>query len=198
MTILDDLTALLLAFVEDPWIYSAIFFLFVVAATVILPIPEEIGLLNPFLPFWLLVVILALAKGVGALIVYPIGGAAGDQIRRWSSRWPWFDRGYLRVETWVGRYGYWALFGLLAIPFMTDTVPVYAFAALNPRAHEGEPDGGSGTPGRSAAGARATDATPIPDRRRRFRPLPFVVVNILAGAVRGLLFLSIPLVLGWP
>lgn len=164
-----DLIGFLQSLAEDPWAYGTVFLLYTIATTVILPIPEEIGLLNPYIPWYWLVLVLGIGKTIGAALVYPLGGRIEKEVRAWTARWPWLARWYDWVEKGVGRYGYWALFGLLAVPFMTDTAPVYAFTILNPQ----------------------------DDDKRRLRFVPFLIVNLAAGLTRGVLFLVVPLELGW-
>lgn len=149
-----------------------------------LPIPEEIGLLNPLLPFWYVVLVLAIGKAVGAMIIYPIGGRAGDLLEAWTARWPYLRRLWPPTRRIVARYGYVGLFTLLAIPFMTDTLPVYVFAMLNAPANG--PPAPAGPTSRPAVLAR------------RLRLTPFVSVCFVAGLARGFLFLAIPVWLGWP
>ena len=163
-----DLGSVLQSVATDPWSYLPLLFAYTVASTLILPIPEEIGLLNPFIPWYYLVLVLGAGKTVGAALVYPLGGRVGVALERWIARWPWAASWYAWVQRQVGRYGYPALFALLAVPFMTDTAPVYAFSIANPA--EG--------PGRMRFGG-------------------FLTANFLAGITRGFLFLAVPLYFGW-
>ena len=68
-----DLIDILIGVMGDPIIYSLIFFIYVILAVLILPIPVEIGLFNPFIHPALLIFILALGKGVGSFIAFEIG-----------------------------------------------------------------------------------------------------------------------------
>lgn len=177
-----DPIELLLSVAEDPWVYLPLFFLFSVAATVFLPVPVEVGLLNPFVPWFGLVLVLAAGKAIGAVIVLPLGDRVGDRLVREAARYPRLARLYARVEAWTGRWGYGALFALQSIPFMTDTAPLYAFSTLHSM------EGGTG-PG--AGGA------PHRPYRQTLRLGPFVAVSFAAGLVRGTLFLAVPIGLGW-
>ena len=179
-----DWISWLLAVADDPYLYLPLLFVYAVLATVILPIPEEVGLLNPYLPPVALVLTMALGKAVGGALIFPLGERIGQQLERTASRWPRVSRLYRWTSELVGRRGYYALFGLLCIPFMTDTAPVYAFAVLNPRKETPTPPGAA-TPPR---GTRA---------RRALEWGPFVLVNLAAGIVRSVAFLAIPLALGW-
>lgn len=163
-----DLGSLLEAFASDPWTYLPLLFVYTVVSTLFLPIPEEIGLLNPFIPWYYLVLVLGAGKTVGAALVFPLGGRIGTEVERWIVRLPWAAKWYAWMQRQVGRFGYFALYALLAIPFMTDTLPVYAFAVANPA--EGED---------------------------RMRAGGFLSVNFLAGITRGTLFLALPLYFGW-
>ncbi len=164
-----DLTSFLDSFLGDPWTYGPVLLLYTIAATVFLPIPEEVGLLDPFLPWYLLVLILAVGKTIGAALIYPLGDRLGRVTTRWVERLPWLAPWFDRLQGLVGRYGAYALYAILSIPFMTDTLPIYAFALLNP-----------------------------PKGERRIAWLPFLSANFFAGLTRGTLFLAVPLLLGWP
>jgi hypothetical protein len=184
MSFWDELIDLLSAHQADPVTYLLIFFLFCVAASIILPIPIEIFLvIDPSVPFPLKMLVMGLGKGTGAFAVYYIGYEI-DVIAARAARWrgfalrligmvksfvgdheslsrvagkPWF-RSMLhslrklvherrrggRVSSWgwirwlmrksdafVRRYGYPAMFLIMAIPGMVDTVPLYVFSILN-------------------------------------------------------------------
>lgn len=176
-----DWLAPLDAVAENPLLYLPLLYVFALLSTLILPIPVEIGLLNPFLPFPSLILVLALGKASGSALVFPLGRRLGDEIRARIERFPRFALLYAWVERWIERGGYAALFLMLAIPFMTDTAPLYAFTILHP----GSPGAKPGDPLPSTRGARALLLG------------PFVAVNFAAGVVRGSLFLAIPLLLGW-
>ena len=67
-----DVLDLLFNVVKDPLMYSITFLIYVILASVILPIPVETGLFNPNIhPIWL-IILLAGGKGIGAFIVYNI------------------------------------------------------------------------------------------------------------------------------
>ena len=163
-----DPLGLLESFAADPWTYLPLLLVFSVSATVFLPIPEEVGLLNPLLPWYVLVLVLALGKAVGAVLVLPAGARMGREISRWISRFPRLAPAYSWIERTVETYGYSATFGLLCIPLMTDTVPVYAFSILHPQ--------------------HSLD---------RGRVITFAALNFGAGLVRGTVFLLLPLSFGW-
>jgi membrane protein DedA with SNARE-associated domain len=129
----DELMGWLAGFIEDPLVFLIIFFFFAVAATIILPIPVEAGLLIGVaaVPYPLLAVVLGLGKAVGSLFVFKVGGKIEPSIRRWSARWKWFAKFVRLSEAFVAKYRYYALYIILSIPLMLDTVPLYLFSLLN-------------------------------------------------------------------
>lgn len=176
-----DWLAPLDAVAESPVLYLPLLFAFTVLATIVLPVPVEVALLNPFLPPASLILVLAAGKAVGAAFVFPLGGRIGDALRSQVARFPRFARFYGWVERFVGRRGYVALFLLLSVPFMTDTAPLYAFTMLNP----------------SRTRKSFDEPRSVAHEPRGLVLGPFVAVNFAAGVVRGTLFLVIPLLLGW-
>lgn len=180
-----DFLSILTDTAGNPWIYLPLFFAFSVAATVALPVPVEIGLLNPLIPPWPLIVTLGLGKAVGAFLVLPFGAWIGARIDREVVRYPRFALFYDRLKRWMEHWGYLALFAILSVPFMSDTAPVYAFSTMTDRSR----------------GAReGTGSVPAPNGTRTapLRAGPFVLVALGAGLVRGALFLALPVLLGWP
>ncbi len=168
----------------DPFIYFPLLFIFAVLATVLLPIPVEVGLLNPLVPPVGLILTVAAGKAVGGALVFPLGARIGGRIDRELLRYPRLGRLYEWIERAVGEHGYWALFGLLAIPFMTDSVPVYAFSVFNPIST-------GSIPVAPSAGAGV-------GRFRKALGLgPFTLVNFAAGIVRCTAFLALPIVFGF-
>lgn len=180
-----DLLTILTDAAENPWIYLPLLFVFAVAATVALPIPVEVGLLNPWISPLALILVLGLGKAVGACLVLPLGGWVGARIEREVARYPRFARMYARLKQGIAHWGYVALFAILSIPFMSDTAPIYAFSTMTGATRD--PSAASGAPQRK----RRPSAPPL-------RRGPFVLVSFAAGLVRGSLFLAIPILLGWP
>jgi len=85
--IIDQLMDFLSANQTDPLTYLFIFFLFSVAAAIILPIPIEIGLVwNPGMFFPIKALDLGLGKAVGAIAVFFIPSSFGRIARR-LDRW---------------------------------------------------------------------------------------------------------------
>ncbi|MDD3492014.1 MAG: hypothetical protein PHU95_07165 [Candidatus Thermoplasmatota archaeon] len=152
----------LLNAVNDPISYSVIFFIYVVLAAVILPIPVEIGLFNPSVSPAILVGIMALGKGVGALVVFEIGYRARRFLKRVSSAGPLTRKIVGASESFVRRYGHLGLFIIMSIPLMVDSVSLYLFSLLNPYEED-----------------------------TALRESTFVLINVGAGAVRGAIILAV-------
>jgi membrane protein YqaA with SNARE-associated domain len=131
-SIWDDLLSFLSVHTEDPATYLLTLFLFSIGAAIILPIPVETALvLAPEkMPFIIPALALGLGKGVGAIAVFFIGEKVEQTVLRFG-KWGWFKWLLDKSEGFVRRYGYFALFAILTIPFMLDTVPLYIFSVLN-------------------------------------------------------------------
>jgi membrane protein YqaA with SNARE-associated domain len=126
-----DFLQFLLQFETDPVLYLLLFFVFAMLVAIILPIPVELGLiLNPAVPYWIKAVVLGAGKAVGSIAVFGIGIKLEPKIRSWE-RFKWFKYFMEKMEWFVGKYGYFALYVLLSIPGMTDTVPIYLFSLFN-------------------------------------------------------------------
>lgn len=171
--LLDQLMDYLNAHQADPATYLLIFFLFSIAAAVVLPIPVEIGLIwNPGVFFPLKAITLGLGKSVGSVAVFYIGTFV-DKLFSWLGRfgplrrlkaltarfanrlgmdkwrvykrlasrrpeppmpglrWGWLRWLARKSEGFVRRFGVLAIYILMSIPGMVDTVPLYVFAILN-------------------------------------------------------------------
>ncbi len=132
MTLIDDMMQFLSAAAGNPALYSILFFIYAVLATIILPIPVEFGLfMSPSIHPALKAIILGAGKSVGALLVFYIGVKVEDDIRKWSQVFPWYKRFVEKMGAFVAKYGYYALFIMLSIPLMLDTVPLYLFTLFN-------------------------------------------------------------------
>jgi membrane protein YqaA with SNARE-associated domain len=131
-SIWDELIGFLNTHSGDPATYLLTLFLFSIGAAIILPIPIETALvLAPEnMPFIIPALVLGLGKGVGAIVVFFIGAKVEQAVLQFG-RWGWFKWLLDKSEGFVRRYGYFALFAILAIPFMLDTVPLYIFSVLN-------------------------------------------------------------------
>ncbi len=132
MGIIEDFMSVLTGVAGDPILYSVVFFVYAVLAAIILPIPVEFGLiLSPHTPWYLLAVVLGAGKAVGSLLVFRIGMEIEGPVRRWSQRFKFFGRFIELCEHFVARYGYYALYVLLSVPFMSDTAVLYIFSITN-------------------------------------------------------------------
>ena len=63
-------------------------------------------------------------------MVFWIGIKIEDDLRRWF-KWGWFRKLVDLMTRFCVRFSYMAVFIILAIPMMTDTVPLYIFSLLN-------------------------------------------------------------------
>jgi len=158
-----NLIDILFSIGNDPLQYSLLFFTYAVLAAVILPIPVEIGLFNFAIHPVILVTVLALGKGVGSYFVFEIGVTARGKIKGWSEKTKISSKIVKYSEDFVKKYGYIGLFIILSTPLMIDSVSLYLFSLLN-----ADKDGGKAMEMRW-----------------------FVVINIVAGAVRGIITLAV-------
>jgi membrane protein YqaA with SNARE-associated domain len=127
----DQLIDALSQYEADPAVYLLLFFVFCVLAAVILPIPIEIFLvIDPSVPFALKALVMGLGKGTGAIAVFFIGAKVESAIMRFS-RWGWFKWLLDKSEAFVRRFGSLALYVIMSIPGMVDTIPLYLFSILN-------------------------------------------------------------------
>jgi hypothetical protein len=141
--ILGQLMDYLQANQTDPLTYLFVFFLFSVAAAIFLPIPIEIGLVwNPGMFFPLKALDLGLGKAVGSIAVFFIPSKIGVAARRlgWHPvaqtapappRWGWLRWLSNKSEGFARRYGIIAMYIIMSIPGMIDTIPLYVFSILN-------------------------------------------------------------------
>ncbi|MBI5000795.1 MAG: hypothetical protein HZB92_04620 [Euryarchaeota archaeon] len=128
--------------ISNPWAFLLVFFVFCFLAAIILPIPVEIGLLglaaykyslfglSLFPSFFVLALVLALGKGLGAWAVFYIGVKIEEDIRYWL-KWRAFQWLFEKCTWLVSKLGYLGLYIILIIPLMTDTVPLYLFSLMN-------------------------------------------------------------------
>ena len=163
-----DLINVLLGAMGDPITYSIVFFIYVILAALILPIPVEIGLFNPVIHYVWLVFILAIGKGVGAFLVFEIGTRVRGALKKRSIGTPLTKKIVAWCERFVRKYGYYGLFIIMSTPLMIDSASLYLFSLLNPKDE----------------GKRAMT-------RRRF-----VLINIAAGAVRGTIIFLVAYLIG--
>ncbi len=152
-----DLIGILLSTVGNPYLYSIIFFLYVICASIFLPIPVEIGLFNPHIHPVLLVSILAIGNGCGSLIVFYLGTGVRKSVKNWTLKSKMIKKFIISSENFVKKYGSIGLYSLMSIPLMIDTLPLYIFSILN--AEE--------------------------NKKRALSKKKFILITILAGATRG-------------
>jgi membrane protein YqaA with SNARE-associated domain len=129
---LNGLMDFLVQTANDPITYSIVFFLYTILATVILPIPVEVGLLlSPNTSYLWLALIFGLGKMLGSVVVFYLGLGLGDRVRTWMESWQltkWLIHG---SEVVIDKLHYAGLYLILSIPIMPDTVPLYIFSVLN-------------------------------------------------------------------
>jgi membrane protein DedA with SNARE-associated domain len=159
-----DLTDILLNALGDPLTYSIIFFTYVILAAIILPIPVEIGLFNPYINPTILIIILAIGKGIGAFIVFYISKTIRKKIKEITigKNWEITKKIISKSENFVKKYGHYGLFIIMSIPLMVDSITLYLFSLLNPT-----------------------------EEKTTLTSTKFVIINIAAGATRGIIILSI-------
>ena len=132
--------------IKDPAAYLAFVFVFALLAAIILPLPVEAVLVgfifyltdpgSDFLglgiagAFILIAIVMGLGKALGSWVVFVIGIKAEKLVEKYMS-WGWFRRMMEAVQSFCTQHGYFAMFLVMCIPLMTDTVPLYIFAILN-------------------------------------------------------------------
>ncbi len=127
----EDLLNFLTQVSSNPIEYSIVFFVYCVAAAIILPIPVEFGLfLNGDVSIVIKALILGAGKAVGSILVFYLGIKVEGPIRRWT-RFRWFHWLVDKMEWFVMKTKYVGLYLILSIPLMVDTVPVYIFSIFN-------------------------------------------------------------------
>lgn len=159
-----DLIDILLNAIGNPIAYSIIFLIYVILAAIILPIPVEIGLFNPYInPIWL-IIILGIGKGIGAFIVFNISKTIRKKIKKSTigENWKITKKVILKSEIFVKKYGHYGLFIIMSIPLMVDSITLYLFSLLNPT-----------------------------EEKTSLTSAKFVIINSSAGAVRGIIVLLI-------
>ena len=132
--------------IENPWSYLAFVFIFAFLAAVILPIPVELALAgyivylqNPdasflglgiFGAFLLISMVMGTAKALGSWIVFVIGIKVETLVAGYM-KWRWFKKMMMATHRFCVKFGYLAMYFIMCIPLMTDTVPLYIFSILN-------------------------------------------------------------------
>jgi membrane protein DedA with SNARE-associated domain len=114
-------------------VYSLFFYS--LATSIFLPTPFEILLSNArdhLGVFWT-VTVAAVAKTAGAWIVLMLGDKANEGLQTLLEKRAFLRRIFEGMERFAQRFGYFAVFALFAIPFMSDTAPLFVLAVLKMR-----------------------------------------------------------------
>ncbi len=129
MDIVGGLTSFIEQVQGDPLVYSVVFFIYIIAATLFLPVPVELLLfLSPATPFVFKAILLGVGKAIGSIIVFYIGMNVERPINSLTKKWGFF-RMVVNFSKWlVDKLGYLGLYIILSVPIMVDTVPVYLFS----------------------------------------------------------------------
>ena len=128
-----------LFFVNRPALgtYESVYSLFFysLATSIFLPTPFEILLRNAVGHLGVLwtVLVAAVAKTAGAWIVLMLGAKANEGLETMLEKHAVLRRIFEGMERFAQKYGYFAVFILFAIPFMSDTAPLFVLAVLNMR-----------------------------------------------------------------
>lgn len=142
----DGLVDWMMELVKNPAAYLLFIFIFSTLAAIILPLPVELVLVGfifylvepdvNFLglgiagAFILIAIVMGIGKALGSWVVFVIGIKAERLVEKYLS-WGWFQRFMARVQRFCVKFGYFAMYLVMCIPMMTDTVPLYIFAILN-------------------------------------------------------------------
>jgi len=179
----DALDNGVIPFLENPYVFFPVLFVYAILIAVILPIPIEFILLIPAVytnPAFFLgtALTIGLGKAVGAWLIFFLGVNLEEQIRGWSDRIKLVGTLIRFCEWIVKKTRYVGLFVLLSIPMMSDTAVLYVFALFNPPA------------------ANDANGRPVYERHT-LKMIPFVVTNFLGGITRVALFVFLVRFLGW-
>ena len=117
---------------SDPGTYLLSLFFFSYIAAVFLPVPVEtiVAFAPAGIPIAVIAIVSGLGKGLGAMTVFYLGTAIEKTILNYT-KWGWFRWILDKSEAFVRRFGYPAIYVIMSIPFMTDSVPLYLFSLLN-------------------------------------------------------------------
>ncbi len=124
----------LLDTLHNPWVFLPLLFAYSIAVALILPVPIEIALL-PFITdppmYGMAVLVIGSGKATGSWLVFLLGLHIEDNIRRMTSRFRFIAVFVNLCTRLVAKTSYLGLFTLLSTPFMSDTIPIYAYSLLN-------------------------------------------------------------------
>lgn len=131
-SIWEELVNFLETHQADPTTYLASLFVFSIGAAIILPIPVESALVfaPSSVPIFFVALVLGLGKAVGSMAVFVIGAKIEQAVVSFN-RFGWFRWLLNKSEAFVRKFGYFALYAIMSVPFMLDTVPLYIFSILN-------------------------------------------------------------------
>ena len=152
---------------EDPVSYSIVFLIYVILASIILPIPVEIGLFNSNINPALLIIILAIGKGIGSFIAFEIGSRVRGGLKKRTYQNILMKKIINWCERFVMKYGYYGLLIIMSTPLMLDSATLYLFSILNPN-----------------------------ERGEAMTKKWFILINFAAGGIRGTIILLIAYVFG--
>lgn len=110
-------------------------FFYSLATSIFLPTPFEILLSNAVGHLGVLwtVLVAAVAKTAGAWIVLMLGDKANEGLETMLEKRAFLRRIFSAMERFAHKYGYFAVFLIFAIPFMSDTAPLFILAVLDMR-----------------------------------------------------------------
>jgi membrane protein YqaA with SNARE-associated domain len=128
---IEDLMQVLYDVSSNPILYSIIFFIYCLLAAIILPLPVEIGLFVGDVHPVIKILILGAGKAVGSFFVFFIGIKVDERVKKSTKKYKRYGKFVEKMENFVGKFGYYALYIILSIPLMVDTVPLYLFSIYN-------------------------------------------------------------------
>lgn len=107
-------------------------FFYSLATSVFLPTPFELLLQESVetLGFLATVLVAAVAKTVGAWLVLLLGDKANQGLDQVLGKRGLMARAFRWTQAFAQKYGYFAIFVLFAIPFMSDTLPLFVLAVM--------------------------------------------------------------------
>lgn len=111
-------------------------FLYEVGAAVVLPTPSELAILGQsWAPIGLILLFAVAGKTAGAYLVFFLGSRARrtERFKRLTARYAILQTVLDHTERFVRRFGLPAIFVLLSIPGLPDTLPLYLFALVSDR-----------------------------------------------------------------
>ncbi|MCJ2520268.1 MAG: hypothetical protein LN412_04880 [Candidatus Thermoplasmatota archaeon] len=127
----------LLDALRNPLVFLPVLFVYSILVAVILPTPVELALIpllaQPAL-FGIAAVTIGAGKAAGSGMIFLLGKRTDKMIEKTSSKHASLKRLTDFCIWFVSKTRYVGLFLLLALPFMSDTIPVYVYSLFN---HEG-------------------------------------------------------------